>query len=369
MRRVRRHVIAVLFLAVAALIILPGLMVQTHSASAAPVLSKTSVRMKVGKKKKIKLQGLSRRKAKKVRWHTSDKKVVSLSTKKGSTVRVRGNRSGVAAVWAKYKGQVYVAVVKVGTGTRFTKKTRAILDKYGIVYSQQVGEVTPLKANPTGKKILIVCGHGSGDPGATSKWGQEQNYTREFAALVYNELTASGAFTVDMFNPAYDMYSLVKQKLSFTKVGNSTLFKKISGDGTYSAKTRNVLTSTGIIPDLASYSYILEIHFNAKSTGKDPDGDGNYTGIGYYVSKRKDNTQIEDGIINAVAEHGFKKWGGYKSGSLLNAKVCQEIGVNYALLETCFIDDGDDMAYYRDNKIDMARLVSNCIVMWFDTNR
>lgn len=34
------------------------------------------------------------------------------------------------------------------------------------------------------KKLFLIAGHGEGDPGACSIWGQEANYTRELAKLV-----------------------------------------------------------------------------------------------------------------------------------------------------------------------------------------
>ena len=34
------------------------------------------------------------------------------------------------------------------------------------------------------KKLLLIAGHGEGDPGAISKWGKEADLTRELANMV-----------------------------------------------------------------------------------------------------------------------------------------------------------------------------------------
>jgi hypothetical protein len=42
--------------------------------------------------------------------------------------------------------------------------------------------------------------------------------------------------------------------------------------------------------------------------------------------------------------------------------VFTEIGVNYSLLETCFIDDRDDMKFYLKKRDKMAAAVAKAIV-------
>ena len=41
-----------------------------------------------------------------------------------------------------------------------------------------------------------------------------------------------------------------------------------------------------------------------------------------------------------------------------------EIGVNYSLLETCFIDDKDDMKFYLKKRDKMAEAVAKAIVKY-----
>ena len=64
---------------------------------------------------------------------------------------------------------------------------------------------------------------------------------------------------------------------------------------------------------------------------------------------------------------GLNTWGSgvYGSSTLLNARVFTELGMNYTLLETCFIDDRDDMKFYLKNSDEMADAVAKAIAAYF----
>lgn len=199
--------------------------------------------------------------------------------------------------------------------------------------------------------ILIVAGHGQGDCGATAEYGgttfYEEKFTRQFATLIYNKLKAGAGsnLSITMYDQNYDLY---KVNVNYTKYD----------------------TVVGPIPDLKSYDYILEIHFNATvESSKDLKGDGVYKGVGMYVNSAKPNVTLDAQIVRAVADTGFKVWGGstgiQKSSTLFNAKTCQSLGVSYGLLETAFIDDKDDMQYYCNNRDKMAQAVANAILSYF----
>ena len=61
----------------------------------------------------------------------------------------------------------------------------------------------------------------------------------------------------------------------------------------------------------------------------------------------------------------IEKTGLNTSYGLRNAKVYQEVGVNYTLLETCYIDDNDDMVFYKKHKDQMAKQVAQAITDYF----
>ena len=54
-----------------------------------------------------------------------------------------------------------------------------------------------------------------------------------------------------------------------------------------------------------------------------------------------------------------------RGSGLLNAKVYQEVGVNYTLLETCHIDDNDDMKFYKKHKEQMSKQVAQAVIDYF----
>ena len=60
------------------------------------------------------------------------------------------------------------------------------------------------------KKILLIAGHGEGDPGAISKWGKEADLTRELANMV--QLSFSNAdLKVSMYDQSKDAYQQSKK--------------------------------------------------------------------------------------------------------------------------------------------------------------
>ena len=217
----------------------------------------------------------------------------------------------------------------------------------------------------TGKaSILILCGHGQGDSGAIGCNGayKEATYTRDFGKRIYESLLRTGSVNVVLFNTNYDMYQQMRATVS--SVGS------FSGNGKKRKKLLNVIKSNSRIPDLTLFDFALEVHFNATAANaKDPHGNGVKKGTGTYVNIHKSsaNIKIDRKIISALNETGLNTWGSgvFGSSTLLNAKVFNELGINYSLLETCFIDDRDDMKFYLKKRDQMADAVANAIVNYF----
>lgn len=198
--------------------------------------------------------------------------------------------------------------------------------------------------------VLLISGHGMGDPGATSTIGTksyyEEKYTRQFASLIqtYLKEAAGDNIAVTMYDQNYDCY-----QVNYAYQKN----KKVIGP----------------LPDWNAYDYILEVHFNATvESAKDLTGDGTMKGVGIYVFPSKTQVAIEKKIVSAIASTGIPIWGrgtGVFSRELLNARTCYEAGVSYSLLETAFIDDKDDMKFYNKNKKAMAKAAANAIAEYF----
>lgn len=226
--------------------------------------------------------------------------------------------------------------------------------------------VTGTKAKTGKASILILCGHGQGDPGASnSTWGQEQNYTREFGTLIFSALRSSGAVNADLFNTRYDMYQQLKKTLNATSYDGGTLQAAIKGNGNLGNRTYTATRENPVVPDLRNYDYILEIHFDA-GVLKPSKADGVRAGCSILVNSYKSNTTIDTSILNYLVGSGAKRHAGLtRRSDLLNARVMNEIGVSYGLLETCFIDDYDDMKYYKNHKGAMAEAVANAVIAYF----
>ncbi len=221
--------------------------------------------------------------------------------------------------------------------------------------------------------ILIVAGHGQGDSGAVSSLGKEYKKTREFAKLIYNKLKASGKVNVTLYKNGSTSYDMYQQNVKTLGSSGANLSTKITGKGKIKKKVAAAMKKNSNLPVLTNYDYVLEVHFNATGTAsKDISGDGSYKGFGFYINSYKSKTGLEKNIVRAIKKLGFSIWGGSSKGTgvsvsstLFNARICQELGVSYALVETAFIDDKDDMKFYNKKKSAMASAIANAIVAYY----
>lgn len=176
------------------------------------------------------------------------------------------------------------------------------------------------------KKLFLIAGHGEGDPGACSIWGQEANYTRELAKLVKTAIGSRMSVT---------LYDTNKNCYAQSKKGNG--------------------------PAYSDYDMTVEIHFNAKAKA-DPNGDGRFTGVGGYIHPNNAGRSIARAIVDRVVALGFREWLLDTSTGLLNLNRAQGQGAKYFLLETAFIDDGDDMKFYTARKEIFAQAIAQGIL-------
>lgn len=287
-------------------------------------------------------------------YYVSGKKTVGW--KKISGKKYYFNKNGVRQDgWITVSGAKYYlkdGVVQTGWQTIDGKSyyfksdgkmaTNVVVDDIVIGADGVAQTTTPVKT----ASVLIIAGHGQGDVGACGIYAKNTYYeyklTRAFATLVANKLSASGSgVQVTMYDQNYDCYQVVAGKKS------------------------------GPDPNFKNYDYVLEIHFNATvESSKDPTGDGAYKGVGMYVNSAKKDTTLDKKIVSAISSQtGFPIWGRgtgiFTSSGLLNARTCQGLGVSYGLLETAFIDDKDDITFYKKNKDAMAQAVASAIASYF----
>lgn len=169
-------------------------------------------------------------------------------------------------------------------------------------------------------KILLIAGHGQGDPGAVGNGYKEADVTRELASMVESILKDYADITV------------------FDKTKN--MYKYLKNDGMF---------------NFAPYSYIFEIHFNA--------GGGQGTEI--LVHENQKGVSVEETILKNIAALGFKNRGVKRRNNLYNMNVMQKKNKEYALLETCFIDSTSDMAIWKNKAYEIALAVANGIISGF----
>lgn len=178
-------------------------------------------------------------------------------------------------------------------------------------------------------EILLIAGHGQGDPGACGCGYKEAELTREVVALLSKQL--SKVIRVTVFDTTQNLYK-------FLKSGEHYNFKP--------------------------FDYVLEVHFNAGVNNQN--GNGQTTGTEILVHPSEKGISVEQKIVDNLAKLGFKNRGVKGRSNLLNMNVCKgKQGVSYGLLEVCFIDDGDDMKLYSNKKEQIISAIANGITEGF----
>ncbi len=164
---------------------------------------------------------------------------------------------------------------------------------------------------PDKKKVLLIAGHGAGDPGAAATIGGK----------AYREDTE-----------ARRVVSALQKRL-----GGLCAVYPTDRDG-YQDYKKGTLRAVARFQD---YGFVLEVHFNAFKAGA---ADGKTKGVEVYVPKGGDKT-VADKLCKAVSACGLTNRG-VKDGNLAVINTAKSCGVPACLLEVCFIDDPDDMAVY-----------------------
>ena len=153
--------------------------------------------------------------------------------------------------------------------------------------------------------ILIIAGHGNGDPGACSTYGIEANETRKVA----NKLQ-------QLLKPYMNIVMYPQNRNAYNDVYNGCF--QVS---------------------LANIDYVFEAHFNSSDNAT-------ARGTEIYVTPMEIGTSVEQKIVNNLASIGFANRG-VKSEDFAVIHYCKNRGVSSALVETCFISNKSDMDIYR----------------------
>ncbi len=156
-------------------------------------------------------------------------------------------------------------------------------------------------------KILLIAGHGAGDPGAVG-YGTEATETRR----VLNEVKAwFGGYEVIV-----DVYPTNRN--AYADIGNRSLQVNFT-----------------------DYDYIFEIHLNSAAN---PEA----TGVEIWVTYAEQGITVEQAIVNKVAALGYPNRG-VKREDFRVIRIAKNKGTSAALIETCFISNKGDMNRYNSN--------------------
>ena len=178
-------------------------------------------------------------------------------------------------------------------------------------------------------RIGLISGHGAGDPGASGCGYDEADLTVEVVQKLDEVLNSDGVETKVY---PYDRNA----------------YYDCRGDG--------------IQMDFSDCTYVLEVHFNA--CVDDQEGDGHITGTEIWVTPREEHVSVEETILGNMENVGFTNRG-VKVNDFLVINVVKSQGVSSALIETCFVDDMDDIRLFKDNEDDVVEAIARGIVEGF----
>lgn len=180
-------------------------------------------------------------------------------------------------------------------------------------------------------RILLIAGHGGRpyDSGATGFGYKEAVETRRMATAVAPLLRQYG-FEVMMYDQHKDAYKVVSQG--------------------------------GSLP-LAGVDYVLEFHLNAAAN--DARGNGRTTGSEIWVHNDEGSIGVEQAILRRMQELGFTNRGVKRTGRFAVLRHVRRRGVSHALIETCFVDDRDDMELYKTHFYGIAHAIADGVAEGF----
>lgn len=180
-------------------------------------------------------------------------------------------------------------------------------------------------------KILLIAGHGGSpyDSGAVGCGYTEAVETRRIATAIAPLLRNYG-FEVVMYDQKNDAYKVLK--------------------------------NGGSLP-LSGVGYVIELHLNAAAN--DPKGDGKTTGVEVLVHTGETGITVEQAICRRIAALGFTSRGVKRRGDLLVMNTVHRKGISHALIETCFVDDADDMKLYKAKFYAIAHAIADGVAEGF----
>ena len=187
-------------------------------------------------------------------------------------------------------------------------------------------------------KLLLISGHGAGDPGAVSTLGgksyREADETRTVTAGLAELLR--GAADVTIYPTDRNAYEDYRK-------------------GTLAA-----------VAQFSKYDFVLEVHFNAFQVDQ---GNGKVKGSEIFSTRKAEAAVAEKAILRRLKALGFTDRGLKASGHLAVINAAAAAGKPAALLEVCFVDDADDMRIYTADRKKVIGAIADGLVEGFNLTK
>lgn len=176
-------------------------------------------------------------------------------------------------------------------------------------------------------KILLISGHGAGDSGAVGHGFKEADLTRKATSLLEKYL--------DTYNVSVTRYPVARDAYQDNRNGSLQ----------YSFKAFNL---------------VVEVHFNSYN------GEASGSEVLY---KADSMAKLAASISSAISSCGFYNRGAKRRTDLMNMNTCYRLGIPYVLIETCFIDNTADMAFYHRDIEKIWSKVAGAIASYYDLGK
>ncbi|WP_086349945.1 N-acetylmuramoyl-L-alanine amidase [Candidatus Enterococcus clewellii] len=171
-------------------------------------------------------------------------------------------------------------------------------------------------------KILLISGHGQGDPGTRGNGLVEATETRDVVNRLAPLLKAKGA-DVTVLNQSINAFANIQ---------------------------------SGSIPFARSYDYVFEVHFNSVENIS-------AHGTEIYVTTSENSVAVEQKVMEKLSKFFTNR--GVKRTNFTVIQTAKNMGMSSALLEVCFVSNASDAAKYKANKQAIAQAICDGIAEGF----
>lgn len=177
-------------------------------------------------------------------------------------------------------------------------------------------------------KILLIAGHGAGDPGACSSYGTEATETRRVLSTLKYKLSA--------FNCDVSVYPTNRDAYQDIKNGCLQV-------------------------NFANFDYVFEIHFNSAANAS-------ANGVEIFITSAESGYTVEQAVITKMESLGFSNRG-VKREDFCVIRTAKRAGTSAALIETCFINNLADMNNYNSKFERVCEAMANGIAEGFELSK